>query len=276
MAETNIQQWGGWDLDQAAREAELIEAASASEFLKTRPGRNVFRFLPGPPGRSPFRVSMQHYIDVPGAQSAVNFMCPRFEKKSPCPVCAYAEKLRRNGNPADRKRAYDLFAKVKVFACVVDRAAPEPVVRVFGFGQMIHDSLKTIREDPDGGGDFTNPTGSGFDVIIKKSGTGRETEYEVIASRAASPLHDDPATMQALLDQRFDLETYVKVPTEEEIMDMIGDVSVLARGAAKPGDKPQRGRAPAAQQVSSSASPPRTAAADAEKVIDVDADEEPF
>lgn len=229
---TNLVKFGGYDIEAARSEQEALASEGSADFMKLNVGRNVVRFLPPPPGkRSPFVVTHQHYVEIPGTTSKVVFNCPRMSKPAkPCPVCARAEKLRANGNPVDRDRAYDLFPRRRVFANVIDRSCPEKGPLVLSFGKKIHEALIALRTDEDAGGDFTHPI-TGFDLVIERKGTGKtDTEYKVMPARGNSKLAPSEAQMQEWIDSQADLGRYAIIHTPEEIKAMIHKAAAEAQG----------------------------------------------
>lgn len=239
MAES-IVRYGTFDDTTFDQQAAQIDDLGGSIYIKAEVGENVFRFLPPPLGRNtPIRVTAMHYVDaVPGLQKTLVFACPRHELKQPCIVCAKADELVRSPNPVDRERGKRFAANLRVYACVVNRHSPEPVVKVYAFGKQVFDQLKAIRKSPRLGGDFTNPSETGFDIVIIRVGTGQnDTKYTVSADRSPSPLHPDPAFAQLLIDNQPDLDSLVEP--------IIPDALILAWGAAARGSVYQPAPGPA-------------------------------
>lgn len=223
-----IQKYGSYDIEKAEEEQKQLDSEGGGDFYKMKVGRNVLRFLPPPAGqKTPFVVAYQHYVDVPGAQGPVSFVCPRMMAKKPCPACAKAEELRRTGNPADSELANRLTPRRRVFANVIDRKEPDRGVQIAAFGKQIHEQLVGLRRDPDAGGDFTDPQG-GFDIVIERTGTGRlDTEYKVYAARRQSPLGNPD-----WIEQQFGLQRYASPKSAQEIMNLLSGVAAGTTGGA--------------------------------------------
>jgi hypothetical protein len=132
-------------------------------------------------------------------------------KKESCKACTVAEGLKRSNNKADRDYGYQIHAKRRVYANVIDRKSPERGVQVFAFGKTVHDELLKLRDPDMGGDDYTDPE-SGFDIFIEKNGEGLKTEYMVSGSRKSSPLGNSE-----WLDQLHDLSRFADTtkPTHE-------------------------------------------------------------
>lgn len=230
----NIQKWSGISPEAAQLEKELIKkSAGGAEFLKLSPGKTVVRFLPGVDGKQAYVRVMQHFIRMPGSSGPTVFNCPRAMANKPCAACAYADELRSSGNPADRDRAWEARPKMRVFYNVIDRANPEAGPKVLAVGTMIHEALMEIARDPQKGGDFTDPTEDGFDVIIDREGSGKQdTAYSVAAARKNSELGDDGWLMNL-----HDLEQYAKLLSDEEMEAKMAGEAPPTRGRRQRDDE---------------------------------------
>jgi uncharacterized membrane protein YgcG len=164
--------------------------------------------------------------------------------KQACPLCAMAQKKFNTGKESDKKRGYELRAKMRIYAAIVDRADEDKGVQTFPFGQQIFEQLTNIRDD----GDFTHPT-EGFDITIFRKGTGqKDTEYDVKPSRKESPMHEDAAMMDEWFEQLPDLLSNAHVPSTQEVVDKIQEAADRAdeeAGSDNGSDRRQRGRSSA-------------------------------
>jgi len=240
---SNIVKYGGFSLKAMEAEDKKADAISGSVFINLTPGEHVLRFLPAPPGvESPFRITALHYIDaVPGLDKMVVFACPRIELKEPCPACAEVSRLNSTRNPLDKERAMRISAGLRVYANVIDRANEEAGPRLIGFGKMIWEQLKAIRKNARLGGDFTDPTANGFDIIVTREGSGpRDTRYTVNADRNSSPLSQNETLAGQWLSTQHDLEQFVDCNVPEELLMAWGQMNRVGRQpapepAARPG-----------------------------------------
>ncbi len=215
----NLVKYGSYDLEEAQKEKEALEAGGA-DFMKLKVGRNVVRILPPAVGqRTPFKVVYQHFIDLPGKKLV--FVCPRFEAKRACPVCQKADQLKGSSAKADQDAASDFFARRRVYCNAIDRGEPDKGPQVLAFGKTVHEQLVALRADEDAGGDFCNPE-EGFDIIIERSGTGKnDTKYVVRPARSTSALHPNAAVMQEWIDTQKNLNLLAKPPSPEELETML-------------------------------------------------------
>ena len=233
----NLVQFGAYTLDAAKEEREQLEREGGADFMKLGVGRNVVRILPPARGKqTPFRITYQHY--VPTADGVWSFTCPRLEAKQNCPLCNYANRLRKSGKPKDRDEAYKLLPKRRVFANVINRGEPEKGPVVLAFGKTIHEELVRLREDEDAGGDFTHPV-HGIDVIIDREGSGKtDTKYSVNLARKSGPIHPDAAQVAEWASMMEDLERFATLPSDEELQQKMEELF----GEVAPSAPPQRTR----------------------------------
>lgn len=246
-----LQKYRTWSPDKIKQSREESEQESGNMFFKTKPGKNHVRVLPAPAHmEEPLYKVYEHRIPTDGGK-ALTFACPRMMRKEACKACSVAENLKRSNNKADKDYGYQIHAKRRVYANVIDRKNPERGVQVFAFGKTIHDELLKLADPDVGGDDFTNPE-SGFDVFIEKNGEGLTTSYLVSGSRKSSPLGKDE-----WLDQLTDLSRFGDTtrPTHE----------IEEALEARVEDEPRRG------QPQASRAPERRPARTAEDdVIDAD------
>lgn len=247
----DVVDYAGWDEEQAKADSEAAtEPTGQFTYFKAEQGRNVVRFVPPAKGsgRKAMYVTQQHYVELPGRPKVV-FNCPVAMKTGGrCPVCEKRAKLLATGNSMDRETAFGLAPRMRVYACVLDRKHPEKGVQVFGFGKMVMKGLKSLRDDPDVG-DFFRPGADGFDVIIERSGQGKnDTEYSVRPAVKNSPLGD-----LSLIEAAPDLSLLARVPSTDEIIARLkGDEEAVKAIRAKERAallvQQQRPGLPAAQQ----------------------------
>lgn len=214
MNESNeLTQYQGWSEEQVAADSEAVENSGGSaEYWKPQVGRSVVRFLPAPVGRVPMVVTHQHYIELPGRPKVV-FACPRAMSKLPCPACAKSDALFATKSAADREQAFGLRPRLRVYANIIDRSAPDKGPLVWGFGKTIYEQLRALRADPDIG-DFFRTDASGFDIIVERKGTTKnDTEYHVRPSTKSVALGD-----LGVLDVQHDIGRFAEVLSYADIL----------------------------------------------------------
>lgn len=227
--------FGSYDQEAATAEAEQASKdASGGDWYNLKDGPNVLRILPPRPGgRSPFRIRWRHWLDLPNGES-VKFNCPQKMTGEHCPVCERAEQMKTSADRTERDRGYAMSPQRQAIATVIDRSNPDKGPQLVQFpGKSVYDPLVNMRNDPRGGGDFTHPL-SGFDVIIKRSGSGKKkTRYEVLPDRNNSQLADTVEQMNDWIMSQPDIAAYCGAPTSQEIRDMISE-AMGTGGQAQP------------------------------------------
>ena len=213
---SNLKKWGSYDPKAAEAEADVLDKLSSGDFMKLRVGRNVVRVLPPLEGQAtPFVMTFQHFIELPGMAQKVVFNCPRRMANQPCPACRKADDLRATGNPLDYDLAKQFTSRPRVYVAVIDRDDEDAGPKILAVGKTIYEDLIDLRNDPDGG-DYTNPA-NGYDVVIRRQGTGKEdTKYKVSLARDESQVGTEEQ-MDQWLEMMPDLRTRALVPSARDI-----------------------------------------------------------
>jgi len=235
-SETNLVNYGSYDTTAAQKEREGLDDYQGGEFVKIREGRTRLRILPPPEGKkSPFQIVYMHFIKVAGENRPYMFVCPsrtpkRGDKKR-CAACEKSEEAKASGNPADKNLGYSWQARRRVYCNVIKKGSeinPETgdkttnavigEASVWVFGPQVHDQLVALRENPDDPIDFTNPE-DGFDIIIRRKGTGPEdTEYKITVPRDPCQLADSVDTMNDLILDQRNLKQYTALSSDDDIL----------------------------------------------------------
>jgi hypothetical protein len=243
---SDLVKYGEWDDEQAAVDKAEAEADGGTPFVKLQVGRNVVRFLPPKVGvRTPFKVVWTHFLRVHGRDKPIPLACPRRESSELCPICDKGFKLRETGNEVDFKESKKWLPRKRVYANVIDRSDPSGI-KVLGVGKQVHDQLISIRHDKEDGGNFTNPTEDGFDIVINRKGTGQmDTEYTVRVARDFTPLHDDAAQANEWIEAQFDLSPFGKTHPAAKLRDLMDGNFGGSNGSAPEAATSQPDAAPA-------------------------------
>lgn len=235
MGSSSIVQYGSFDIDDLDEVDRQVDAIAGSVYVDVEVGDNVFRALPPLVGRKALRVTAKHFIDaVPGLEKMVVFACPRIELKEYCRACERVEELNRSKNPLDRDRAWKIKASLSISMNVINRANEDAGPRVYSFGKMVHNQLKAIRKSPRMGGDYTDPSENGFDLVIHRVGTGKnDTKYTVAADRNNSPLHVDPEIANEWIRNQHDLDSMIDTEFPEQLLLAWRDLATAGRSHAQ-------------------------------------------
>jgi hypothetical protein len=210
----NIVKYGSFDANEAEKQAKEFESSSA--FFKIPEGRTVTRALPPKAGKkSPIKLVNQHRMTI--GDKILVFLCPGSLE---CPACAQWEVLRKSRNESEREFAREVFSPRQcAYMNVIDRANPEKGPQVWSFGKTIFSEIISIRNDPESGGDFTDPV-NGFDLIIRRKGVTRnDTRYKILPARERTALGD-----MSWIETQLDLDEFVINKTIDEIEDLVAEV----------------------------------------------------
>lgn len=211
-------------------------------------GRNPRRILPPPKGTtwgpknkaSPFKKTWEHRLKLPGMKRPVIFNCPRRMRKEACPVCDKALALEASGNPVDMDAASELFPSRKYRCNWIDRTEgkQENGPRVGKFGIKVYAQIVDLHEEF---GLSCLPSEKGYDVVIKRKGKERDTEYKVLKGDNCL-LHDDPKVGNEWLADQYDLELFADCPDEDGLDDLMEQVEKFLGRRSRSGGGRDRGR----------------------------------
>jgi hypothetical protein len=215
---TSIQVWGDYDDEAVAQDEKTY--AKTTAFYKMDENRALIGFLPGKaPLKSPFILTFQHEGKlVPGVKgSYVRINCPRRMNVGPCPLCAYLDPKYNSGSKSEKEYAYELFAKKKVYAVVLDREDSDAEPKVFKFGAQIYEQLMDEKEEH---GNIFHPL-TGRDIKIKREGTKRDTEYKLRIAGEPKPIFEDAKDMSELASKIQDMRQFAEVLPAHKIKEMM-------------------------------------------------------
>jgi hypothetical protein len=221
---------------------------SSMGFITINDGRNVVRLLPKRDNDETSLFGEQEvFVHYGVGKSETNkngtmVVCPTtYGDDKACPVCELAAELRKLSKKKDDsydKQARQVQRKKRVYYNAVSRAEDlnsykydegqkkwfnkdgeeESPIKVLGTGVGVYRDILGIICDPEYG-DITDFE-EGLDVIITKSGTGFNTEYDVKTVRKESlAIPDDaPAELKSGWKEALhDLSSLAKVKTYSEI-----------------------------------------------------------
>ena len=195
---------------------QLDLGGGGAGFYTPKVGKNVIRILPETGDMEYFFQPVgRHYF--PGNKSVY---CPAFttEKERECPVCEIVKQLHTAGDKASKKLAESLGVRRSWWMNVIDRSNEKAGPLVFTPGVMVFNSIITYINDPDYG-DVTDIE-DGVDIVIERTGTGKETSYEIIARRKSTPLASDDDTIDEWVEKCRDLSWVELTDDPEEDKDV--------------------------------------------------------
>lgn len=211
---------------------------SSIDYLTLKEGRNVVRVLPAKEeGGLFFEEAYLHYgvNKTPEKPKGTVVVCPTtLGEGKPCPICELSKQLKSLSKKKDDeydKQARALMRKKRAYFNVIDRNDDlstytpdengkltrknaedytETPVKVLATGVSILKDILGIIVDPEYG-DITDAE-EGLDLIITKSGTGFNTEYDVKTVRKESAIGFD-----AWEENLYDLSKVSVPKTYDEI-----------------------------------------------------------
>lgn len=174
--------------DKTAKLAALMKhlktadiGAGNSSFLDLKDGRNIVRILP--------EVGEMEFFYQP---VGVHYMgknrvyCPAFttEGQRDCPICELVSNLYRAGDPASKKIASKIRVTKRFWMNAIDRSNEKAGALILTIGPMVFGAVANLINDPEYGSVYDIENGT--DIIIEKSGSGIDTEYQTTPRRNAS------------------------------------------------------------------------------------------
>lgn len=216
------------EADQAGKEIQSSKFGGKFEV-----GDTQLRVLPAPVndlGWKTFTAVATHYIDpMPGVAQKIQFNCPNYHLKIECLACKQAAILSGSRNPADKTLGKRIAAKPGWIFNAINRDNESAGPKIYTFGVMAWKEASKLRSSR-AGGDYTNPTPAGFDIIVNRVGTGQmDTQYAVWADRKSRALHDDQAIADGWLESQFDLSAEIDCEVPMDLIEAWGAVRAAAR-----------------------------------------------
>lgn len=168
----------------------------------------------------------KHNIKL-GDGKYINEDCPVTIGK-PCPICDHSAGLFNTGDPADEKRARNLWRKKNFFANILvvkdprNEGANEGKIFLYRFGTKIYEKFDSALFPSEESGEtqlfFVDPVeGYDFNLICKTVGTGKDAfpNYdESIFVREATPISKDSKEVDKILNEVYDIETEFLSPSK--------------------------------------------------------------
>ena len=159
-----------------------------SEYVVWKPkdGDNIIRILP-PTWEDPDHygiIANIHFFIGPEKSS---FICPHKERIGPCPLCDRRAELEARGRKEEAKK-YKATARTIVW--IIDRKEENKGPQLWGMPLSKVDSviLESSKNKRTGDTYPVDDPEEGFDIFIKKSGQGLNTEYVVTLDRESTPI----------------------------------------------------------------------------------------
>ncbi len=204
--------------------------SSGAEMLFIK-DRAAVRILPWLDTKDEERLYVEAPVHFGFTKAPVN--CPQ-SATGYCPICAAVRIAKASGDPDEEKWAQSVEARRRYLFNVVNMDVAEDArkVQVLSAPFSLKQEILSLYTDPE----YEQAIFlEGRDLILTRTGTGLNTEYKAKIKMSATPFDD------ALLDQVFDLDTYVKVEDVEMLRNYLGsrnpetpEKAPAARGATPP------------------------------------------
>lgn len=198
-------------------------------FFKLGAGTTKVRVLPGQePGSidKDFYVLVYLHYKVSPTKPTVPVVCARTkDPRQKCPICDYIAELKASGDEGDKITAEEMAPRMKYVLGIMPLEGEDRGKQmVYMAPKKIWQKIIQLGTDEEYG-DVTHPY-EGFDLKFIKSGTGKKgTEYDCTPVRNPSPIASDPAEVEEILANQFDLWRFRVVPSAEEVIGfMNGDI----------------------------------------------------
>ena len=187
--------------DRASRKTSKFDSIFKPGFDTYRPkqGDNLIRYLP------PTWDDADHYGYTAFVHRGIGpdnstYLCPRKMLNKPCPICEAAKEAKDAGEADEAK---ELGTSERIISWIVDRDADDPEK------PLIYDTSWTQDRDivslcvNERTGEILmiDHPDKGYDVTLKRTGTGMRTKYYGYAiARDDSPIHDSEKAQDEILD----------------------------------------------------------------------------
>jgi hypothetical protein len=224
--------------------AERQAASSRARTIKPESGRNRYRILPSPKGAdAAFWADFgQHFIkDATGAVKAV-YICTTKTFGRPCQICQSIEAASMNTtDDLTLKRLSEAQATPRVLLNVLHLDGPRPTEpqvleiapTVFNGRNGVGGIVSLFKEWPN-----LIDLEKGTDIIIEKSGSGRDTSYGVQVAGGSKPVN--PEVMKKVMD----LDVFVAQENEQAKQRALTSVAAITGYLPPPAATPRSIAAP--------------------------------
>jgi len=203
-------------------------------YLKLSAGKTKVRVLPGLDPSSPdkdfYCKAGTHYWANPNNPKLPVPCAKTKNPRSTCVICTRVDELKNSSNKADNAEAEKLRVRVRYYMGLILREGEDAgKVMVYAAPKAIYTKILSYMEDPEYG-DVTSPT-EGYDITLHRSGTGKETKYEAVASRISTPISENAEEIAAVLEAQPELWRFREAPIQEEVKKfMAGELDRFTTG----------------------------------------------
>lgn len=221
MSETGY----SYTVDLESIKRKLLKSSGAIKkqqmLFKPTQGETVVRIIPYKHGADPFNVMFFHY-DLANRSA----LCASTFAK-PCPICEFAENLRKSNKDEKTFEAFKKIAsKQRVYIPIIVRNKEDEGAKFWGVGKNVYEALLSLYVNPDYG-DISHPT-EGTDITIKFVGPNPQTKIlygktEVLPKRNRSVLLNDKTQMMNLIKSVPNISELFPEQSYDELQKILDD-----------------------------------------------------
>lgn len=229
--------------------AKRKASVSRVKTLKPNPGRNRYRILPSWRGaEQQFWMDFgQHFIKDATGQITAVYVCAAKTFGGKCEVCdAVNQGIAMSPDDLTKRRLEEAKSNARVLLNVLHLDGPTPnVVQVLEVAPTVFNGNRGVGGIISLFADWPNmlDVAGGAEIVIDKSGTGKETRYGVSAIPGKAV---DPKVLEGL----HDLDAFVQSESEQSAARALSSVSAISGIASSVGAAPRLGANPAAAAAS--------------------------
>lgn len=225
-------------------EKQAAEWGNDAPMLYLQPGSTLIRILPPYSDAGVFfRKVVKHRVRSNGQTFVC--ACPMETEGTFCAICNKAQEMKDSGDPVKMKQAKDnLKPQVKYLYNTIVYSAPADKqgktkelgkIYVLEAGVMVHKALVSLDTDTMTGWMDITDFNKGVNVVIKRTGNGLDTKYEVAPTGAGrsdllADLHARGIDTSKL--EPHDLDKLFTVPPAEKLEEVVANLQFVGPTSA--------------------------------------------
>jgi gp32 DNA binding protein like len=187
---------------QAERKGGKFDSIFKGNFDTFTPkeGDNTLRVLPaGWEGSDDYAYQVWIHYGIGADESS--YLCLRKMKDETCPICQEVARMKADGETEDAKR---IDCKERFICWVIDRSDRDETPALYSMPATVYKDINALcYSSKSGKAIFIDNPDDGYDIIVRRTGTKRNTRYLPQVDREATAVTDDP-------DKYKELEEWVQ------------------------------------------------------------------
>jgi len=203
-----------------------IAAQRRAKTAKFTDGRSRWRILPSwkGAGQQFWHDFGQHFVKNAAGEIAAIYVCSEKTFGKPCEVCSVvAQSIKGATDDATLKILNDAKSNARVLVNAQQIDGPEPgKVQILEMPPSVFGDFVNLAEEFEQAGQSILDLETGKDIIVTRTGTGKNTKYSVTPAAVSKPV--DPSVMKQL----HNLDEYVQQETAEGMTRALTSVRAVA------------------------------------------------